>query len=145
VETDIKTGEEGWLAFTKHMENLIEMMERCIWPVDPDADIMPHTLMPFAYGTPTGEEDEETLKVLLAALTLGLQGTAFRWRYKFDFDVAWSDERRAYLVFLNSVRRMWNRGLSENQASETIESAAAETTTAAAESADFAPISASTE
>ena len=144
VETATKTGEEGWKSFTTHIEKLLEMMEKCIWPVDPDADIMPHTLMPFSYGTPTDEEDEEVLKGLLMALTLGLQGQAFNWRYKFDFDVVWSTEDKAYLVFLNSVRRMWNRGLSET-APETIETAAAETTPTTAESADFTPPAASTE
>ena len=116
VETAIDSEADGWAAFTKHMEHLIKFMEKTIWPIDPDADVMPHTLMPFAYGTPTDEECESTLKSLLAALTLGLQGQAFQWRYKFDFDVVWSTERKAYLVLLNSIRRMWNRGLSETAA-----------------------------
>jgi hypothetical protein len=136
VETDIKSDADGWAAFTKHLENLIKFLETAIWPIDPEADIMPHTLMPFAYGTPTNEECEETLKCLLGALTLGLQGQAFQWRYKFDFDVVWSTERKAYLVLLNSIRRMWNRGLSEKAAAETIETAAAETTTASTLSAE---------
>lgn len=101
------------------MENLLEFMERCIWPVDPDADIMPQTLMPYVYGTESGEEDENVLKSLLVMLTVGLQGQCFNWRYKMDFDVIWSTEQKAYVVLLNSIRRMHTRGLDEKAVSET--------------------------
>jgi hypothetical protein len=144
VENDIKEGQEGWGAFTRHIEHLLGFMERAIWPVDPDADVMPHTLMPFEYHTETGEEDEKVLTSLMAMLTLGLQGQAFKWKYKFDFDVVFSAERKAYLVLLNSVRRMWTRGLS----SETPKTIEPETATAAPEantSGDFSSSAASTE
>jgi hypothetical protein len=104
------------------MEQLCAFMERVIWPMDPDADIAPKSLMPFQYGTPTDEEDMNTLKTLMVMLTIGLQGQAFAWKYKFDFDVVWSSEAKAYLVFLNSVRRMWNRGMDERKAFEKGES-----------------------
>ena len=104
----------GWALFTTHMEKLCEFMEKCIWPVDPDADIAEGALMPFRYETADGKEDENVLKTLLVMLTLGLQGQAFQWKYKMDFDVAWIEEQKAYVVFLNSIRRMWNRGLDEN-------------------------------
>lgn len=122
------------------MERLLEFMEKCVWPHDPEADIMPHTLMPFKYQTPTGKECEETLKCLLGMLTLGLQGQAFQWKYKFDFDVVFHSEEKAYLVLLNSVRRMWTRGLSET--SGTIDLTGAPPAPASADattSADFKP------
>lgn len=114
VDITIESGADSWSSFTKHMEALLKMMEEKIWPIDPEADVLPHTLMPFVYGTESGEEDENVLKCLLCMLTLGLQGQAFNWKYKFDFDVLWSDEQKGYLVLLNSIRRMWNRGLSES-------------------------------
>ncbi len=115
VDTDIKPGDSGWGIFTTHIEKICEFFEKCIWPVDPEADIMPHCLMPFEYASPTGEECEETLKCLLGMLTVGLQGQAFAWKYKFDFDVVFSTERKAYLVLLNSVRRMWNRDANTSE------------------------------
>jgi hypothetical protein len=140
------------------MEQLCAFMERVIWPMDPEADIQPKSLMPFRYGTPTGEEDMDVLKTLMVMLTIGLQGQAFAWKYKFDFDVVWSSEQEAYLVFLNSVRRMWNRGMDERRAFEKGERFEIGVTSAlapseidaaaaiaqAADSADFTP-SASTE
>jgi hypothetical protein len=84
VDTDFEGEMHSWAAFTKHVENLLKMMETCIWPVDPDADVYPHTVMPLVYRTESGEEDEETLKQLMFMLTLGLQGEAFKWKYKFD-------------------------------------------------------------
>jgi hypothetical protein len=147
VETDIKEGDNGWGVFTRHIESLCQFMERCIWPVDPDADIMPKTLLPFEYNTPDGKESEEVLKCLLGMLTVGLQGHAFSWKYKFEFDVVFSDERKAYLVLLNSVRRMWNRGLSEKPSETPAEAGAgAGAAGGAAQSADFsAPASSKAE
>jgi hypothetical protein len=82
----------------------------------------------------------------MGMLTLGLQGEAFAWKYKFDFEVVFSTERKAYLVLLNSVRRMWTRGLSEKP-SETTEGAGAGAGSAggAAQSADFKPPSSKAE
>jgi hypothetical protein len=111
-------GHGGWGAFTKHMEGLLAFMEKVVWPMDPEADVAPQSLMPFFYKTDSGEEDMDVLKTLMVMLTIGLQGQAFHWKYKFDFDVVWSTHEKAYLVLLNSVRRMWNRGLSERKAFE---------------------------
>lgn len=137
VEVNIEKGDNGWSVFTKHMEALCEFMEKAIWPIDPEADIMPHTLMPFCYSTPDGKEDESTLKCLMGMLTLGLQGQAFAWKYKFDFDVIFSEEQKAYLVLLNSVRRMWNRGSETGKKIEPAVAGGAGAGAGATTSADF--------
>lgn len=142
VETDFVSGADGWRVFTRHMEQLLEFMEKTVWPIDPEADVMPQCLMPFVYATESGEEDESVLKSLLLMLSLGLQGECFKWKYKFDFDVVFSNEKKGYLVLLNSVRREWNRGLSEPVASETAGAGAgagagADAQSAASASADF--------
>ncbi len=145
VEFRSDEAESGWGAFTRHMESLLHMLETSIWPVDAEADVMP-TLMPFEYKTESGEEDERVLKSLLMMLTLGLQGEAFKWKYKFDFDVFWNEHAKAYNVILNSVRRMWHRGLDIPKNDAPVAGAGAGTTadethSAVAElaSADFTP------
>jgi hypothetical protein len=122
VPVEVKTAVEsanGWEAFSTHIESLVKMFEKYIWPVDPEADLEP-TQLPFAYATASGEEDEAVLRNLMIMLTLGLQGEAFKWRYKFDFDVVWDEEHAVYRVWINSVRRMHQRGLDTLEAESTV-------------------------
>jgi hypothetical protein len=93
----------GWDTLTSFVSSVLKTLELHIWPDKGYLIELEPVVLPLLYATPTGVEDDRILQELFFMLTIGLQGKAFEWRYRIDFDAWWDEEAKGYRAAIIDV------------------------------------------
>jgi hypothetical protein len=103
TETVADTPAIGWDTLTNFVSTILKTLELHIWPEQGFLIELQPVVLPMLYKTKTDTEDDKIVDELMFMLTVGLQGKAFEWRYRIEFDVWWDDDAKGYRAAIVDV------------------------------------------